>query len=666
MFIKFISPKKISSLLICFITVFAITAQITPHDAIKQMQKGINLGNTFEPPTEAGWNNPKAQEYYFDMYKEAGFDCVRIPVRWDAYTGKTAPYKVSDTYLNRVEEVIDWGLERGLFIVMNTHHDDWIKQSYSETNKTRFDSIWSQIASHFKDKPEKLIFEIINEPHGMTKQNNDDLHARVLSIIRKTNPTRLVIFQGNNWGGSDDLIAAAIPTDNFVIGSFHSYDPYLFGLEGQGTWGSATDYNQLENKFKSVSNWSIKNNIPVFLGEFGSLKKCEFNSRMRHYRAYVELSQKYGFASMAWDDGGNFRIMERQQKSWDEVKDILIHTSENSPVPNAKVSKDSTIAINWTNRVADHDSIIIQRRVGSSQVYSTIATLMPDATNYLEIKLAMNRTYTYRVIAYYNDTTALYSQPVQVFFPVWVKPVRIPFHGAPMAITGTIEAEDFDKGGEDFTYHDADEFNIPGKYRPDEAVDIYDRLGTGFHIGNAIEGEWMEYSVDIKEEGLYNVTSHLASVYRGGKFQISIDTIQSDTIVMSGSGSNLTTKPFSTEMYLYPGIQIMRFNIISNPTFNIDKIVFELKSTSATRRVNDEKPFFIVQNNSSEVIITQKSNQQLQQIGFYTITGSLLKMIKNPGAQTVIPTSEFPSGVYIVQGSSSTKRFSEKIVINNL
>lgn len=665
MTIRKFKRKKITLLFLGIIAVLGLSAQITPHDAIKQMQKGINLGNTFEPPTEGGWNNPKAEEYYFDLYKNAGFDCVRIPVRWDAYTGKTSPYKVTETYLNRVEQVIDWGLERGLFIVVNTHHDDWIKNSYSETNKTRFDSIWSQIAVRFKDKSEKLIFEIINEPHGMTKQNNDDLHARVLSIIRKTNPTRLVIFQGNNWGGSDDLIAAAIPNDKFIIGSFHSYDPYQFGLEGQGTWGSASDYNQLENKFKSVSSWSAKNNIPVFLGEFGSLKKCDFNSRMRHYRAYVELSQKYGFACMAWDDGGDFRIMERQQKGWDEVKDILISTSSISPLPTSKVSKDSTIAVNWTNKVTDNDSIIVQRRVGLSQVYSTIAALKPDVTSYFDVKPAMNKTYTYRVIAHYNHTTDKYSQPVQVFFPTWVKPVRTPFLGAPMPIPGTIEAEDFDKGGQDFTYHDADESNIPGKYRPDEGVDIYDRLGDGFHIGNAIEGEWYEYTVDIKTEGLYIVTSHLASTARGGKFQISIGTVLSDILVMSGSSSNLTTKPIVTEMYLYPGVKIMRFSVISNPIFNIDKIVFELKSTAVAKELAKEKPFLIAQNQSNEIVVSQRSGQQLQRIGLYSITGSLLKLIENPGTRTIISTNNLPSGIYIVQGSNSTNRFSEKIVIKN-
>jgi len=664
MYLKQIKRKILTFLFVIIIAGLSLSAQITPHEAIKQMQKGINLGNTFEPPTEAGWNNPKAQEYYFDLYKQEGFDCVRIPVRWDAYTGKTAPYKVSDTWLNRIEQVVDWGLNRGLYIVMNTHHDDWIKSSYTETNKARFDSIWSQIAVRFKGKSEKLIFEIINEPHGLSQANNNDLHARVLSIIRNTNPTRLVIFQGHNWGGSDELITAAIPNDNYVIGSFHSYDPYLFGLEGQGTWGTSSDYSQLEAKFKKVYDWSVKNKIPVFLGEFGSLKKCDFNSRMRHYRAYIELSQKYGFACMAWDDGGDFRIMERQTKGWDEVKDILIHTTAKSPVPVATIVKDSIVGIKWTNRVTDHDSIFIQRRIGTSQVYSTIARLKSDTTLYNDVKPDMNKTYTYRVIAHYNDTTDLFSQPVQILFPAWTKPVRMPFYGTPLAIPGTIEAEDFDKGGEDFTWHDADELNIPGKYRPSEGVDIYDRLGNGFHIGNVMAGEWYEYSVEIKTKGLYSVTSHLASVYNGGKFRITIDTIQSEIITVSSSNSNLNTKPFTTEIYLYPGVKIMRFSVIATPIFNIDKIIFDLKSAVSNLEMKDEKPFFVYQNSSDEIVVNLKTNQQLNKIRLYSVSGSLLKMVNTSGSQTIIPTNDLPAGVYIIQVSGLSKQFSEKLIIN--
>jgi hypothetical protein len=637
--------------------------QITPHEAIAQMQKGINLGNTHEPPTEAGWNNPKAEEYYFDLYKEAGFDCVRIPVRWDNYTGKTPPYKITDYWLSRIEQIVDWGLERGLFIVINAHHEEWIKENYSETNKTRFDSIWSQIAERFKNKSEKLLFEIINEPYGLNKTQNDDLHARILSIIRKTNPTRLVIFQGHNWGGSDELITAAIPDDDYLIGSFHSYDPYLFGLEGQGTWGSAADYNELDRKFKEVADWSEEKNIPVFLGEFGAINSGDYNSRMRHYRAYLELSYKYGFTPVAWDDGGSFRIMERQQKDWNEIKDILIYTSAKSPKPFTVVYQDSIIQISWAAYTSDHDSIIVQQKLGTERHFSPVATLASNITNLNIEKPATNKYYDFRIIAHYADTTDLYSQPVRVFFPEWTRPVRAPFNDTLHVIPGIIEAEDFDKGGEGFTYHDSNEINLAGQYRPDEGVDIYDRLGEGFHVGNTLPGEWLEYSVNVVAEGWYNVSAHIATYTGGGKFQIDIDTISSGPVTVKTSNSPLNTLPNITKLYLHPGNQIMRFTILEGPSFNIDKIEFELATSTQPSVTQQTFGFSLYQNRTKELFINQKSGTELILLNIYNLNGSLIKTITKPNLTEKVSGAEFPAGLYIVKGYSKKGNYSEKIVI---
>jgi aryl-phospho-beta-D-glucosidase BglC (GH1 family) len=637
-------------------------AQISPHNAIAQMQKGINLGNTHEPPTEASWNNPKAEEYYFDLYKEAGFDCVRIPVRWDNYTGKTPPYKITDYWLNRIEQVADWGLKRGLYIVINAHHEEWIKSDYSELNKARFDSIWSQIAERFKNKSEKLLFEIINEPYGLTRTQNDDLHARVLSIIRKTNPTRLVIFQGHNWGGSDELITAAIPDDDYVIGSFHSYDPYLFGLEGQGTWGSSADYNELDRKFKTVADWSEENNVPVFLGEFGAVKNADYNSRMRHYRAYVELSAKYGFTPVAWDDGGDFRIMERQQKDWNEIKDILIYTTEKSPKPFAVVYQDSVIQVSWIANTSNHDSIIVQQKLGTQQHFSTVATLPPEAGIFNLEKPATNKYYDFRIIAHYTDTTDLYSQPVRVFFPEWTRPVRTPFNDTLHIIPGIIEAEDFDIGGEGFTYHDTNELNLPRAYRPDEGVDIYDRQGDGYHVGNALPGEWLEYSVNVTAEGWYNVSAYIATYYGGGKFQIDVDTVSSGPVTVKTSDSPLNTLPNTIKMYLYQGKQIMRFTILENPLFNIDKIEFELATGARKPGPRQELGFSLYRNHSNEIVINQKPGTELSEITIFNLNGNLIKKIPDPEATEKISGNEFSPGLYIVRGYSKKGNYSEKIV----
>ena len=247
-----------------------------------------------------------------------------------------------------------------------------------------------------------------------------------------------------------------------------------------------------------------------------------------------------------------------------------------------------------------------------------------------------------------------------------MKPVRIPFFGAPIVIPGTIEAEDFDDGGEGLSYHDADELNIPGDYRPDESVDIYDRLGTGFHIGNAIAGEWYEYSVDIQKEGMYEVTAHIATGYNGGQFQISIDTIHSEIVNVTSTHSNLKTEPFAIEMYLYPGTKIMRFSVISNPTFNIDKITFDLKNATSSIDLEVEKPFEIFQNNTGEIVVKQNSVNNNTKIELYSLIGNLLKVVNNPSQRESIQTNDLPSGIYIVRVSNSAESFSKKVVIKQL
>ena len=177
--------------------------------------------------------------------------------------------------------------------------------------------------TRFKDKSEKLLFEIINEPKGLSQSQNNELHQRVLNIIRRTNPTRNVIIQGHNWGGADELVTMDIPEDDYLIGSFHSYNPWPFGLEGTGTFGSSYQLQELEAMFIMVKQWSDQTGIPVFLGEFACHRSADYNSRMKHYRAYINFSLKYGFTPCSWDDGGNFGVMLRSSRSWNEIKDIL-------------------------------------------------------------------------------------------------------------------------------------------------------------------------------------------------------------------------------------------------------------------------------------------------------------------------------------------------------
>ena len=193
------------------------TLALTPAEWVAGTGLGINLGNTLDAPTEGSWAKP-AKEVYFDWYKAAGFTSVRVPVRWDAHTLTVPPYTVNASFLDRVEQVVDWSIARGLYTLVNTHHDDWLDGSTDtaafEAELPRLTAIWSQVAARFSPKSDLLAFEIYNEPHyNMTTAWLNAMNSAVLPVLRATNPTRNILlgglkFMNPTWIAShpDDMV----------------------------------------------------------------------------------------------------------------------------------------------------------------------------------------------------------------------------------------------------------------------------------------------------------------------------------------------------------------------------------------------------------------------------------------------------------------------------
>lgn len=299
--------KKVLALIIsCSIIMsllpMAVYGATNPQDMVKKMGIGINLGNTFDAPTEGSWSKA-AQEYYFDDFKQAGFKHVRIPIRWDQHTHANSPYTIDSNFLDRIEAVVDWSLSRGFVTVINSHHDTWLMDNYSQ-NIGRFEKIWEQIAERFKGKSENLVFEILNEPHGnITDSQINDMNKRILNIIRKTNSTRNVIIGAGFWNSYNTLSLLEIPNDANLIATFHYYDPYSFTHQWQGTWGTQNDMDAVERVFDQVKRWSDKNNIPVYLGEYGVMAHSDRTSAVKWFDFISDDAISHGFSCAAWDNG---------------------------------------------------------------------------------------------------------------------------------------------------------------------------------------------------------------------------------------------------------------------------------------------------------------------------------------------------------------------------
>ena len=99
----------------------------------KVMGNGINLGNTMDAcgggwigfkkdplEYEHCWGMPETQKVMFTAYKEAGFDCVRIPVSWlNAMDIANGDYTIDSRYINRVATIVNWALEADLFVILS-------------------------------------------------------------------------------------------------------------------------------------------------------------------------------------------------------------------------------------------------------------------------------------------------------------------------------------------------------------------------------------------------------------------------------------------------------------------------------------------------------------------------------------------------------------------
>ncbi|WP_440905698.1 glycoside hydrolase family 5 protein [Catenovulum sp. SX2] len=302
--------------------------------AVAAMGIGINLGNTLDAPHEGEWALAAEEKYLVD-FKAAGFQHVRIPVTWHNHVATQAPYLVESAWMDRVEQIVDWALQQDLYVILNAHHEAWLKNDYSnQANKNRFDAIWLQITDRFKHKSNKLIFEILNEPNGMSMSQINQQNNRTLSIIRNTNPTRLVVYSGNGYTPVDSMLDAAIPdaNDQYLIANFHSYDPWPFAGQCLQTWGTEQDKLALEEIYQRANTWSQTNGIPVTVNEFGAAKYdftapeniCDLNERLEYLKSHVAFSHKYGIAATFWDDGGSFSTYVRAQGIWGPEMNVLV------------------------------------------------------------------------------------------------------------------------------------------------------------------------------------------------------------------------------------------------------------------------------------------------------------------------------------------------------
>jgi hypothetical protein len=150
---------------------------------------------------------------------------------------------------------------------------------------------------------------------------------------------------------------------------------------------------------------------------------------------------------------------------------------------------------------------------------------------------------------------------------------QLPYGGTVWPIPGTIEAENYDTGGQFVAYYDTTAGNSGGQYRSDD-VDIETCSDGGYDVTSIKTGEWLEYSVDVDASSLYKVTARVASVDSNQQFRIEFDGRDETGPVLFGStGGAQIFGNVDVNVFLTKGPHTMRLLMDTND-WNIDKLTF--------------------------------------------------------------------------------------------
>ena len=346
-------------LILIFFLAQSFAAQSVAARRAERMGLGMNLSYL-----DNFWLGTR-QKHYSDFAKSAeaakrekmvadianaGFKTVRIPICFSAWASLESPYRWETVEgIQMADSFVSWALDKKLNVIIDLHHTEFDGKVAGAADTSRIVWLWEQIAKHYKGSdPEHVFFEIRNEPHDIKPEDWRSQADEIIKAIRATDTRHTLIVGFHDWNSRQALIDSKPFDDKNIIYTFHYYDPFAFTHQG-ATWtsegmadlhpvpfpGSPSDIklpesakgkwvetlvarygedSRAEKMFadlKMAREWSDKNGVPIFLGEFGSFGKYPtMQDRCRHAAAVYSALGKLKIPNAWWEWDGGFNMFD--------------------------------------------------------------------------------------------------------------------------------------------------------------------------------------------------------------------------------------------------------------------------------------------------------------------------------------------------------------------
>ncbi len=297
-----------------------------------------------------------------------GFDHVRLSI--DAVPLEQSMQHAggpADDFLGRLDRAVDAMLANGLAVQIDIHPESPYKQQVKNSNEgaERFAMLWRRLAAHYADRdPEKVLYEIMNEPEVNDPYRWAGIQAAAAAAIREAAPKNTLIATGPNYSSIADLLTQHPLTDGNVIYTFHFYEPHEFTHQGAG-WGvpwwiythgipyPATessmhasvrqvpdladryqferywldhwDAHRIRLQIDEAAAWGKTYNVPLICNEFGAYRRVtDPASRMNWIRDVRTALEADNIGWTMWDYRGGFGVVWKQDGQPAKVDDKVV------------------------------------------------------------------------------------------------------------------------------------------------------------------------------------------------------------------------------------------------------------------------------------------------------------------------------------------------------
>ncbi len=330
------------------------------QELLRQIKIGWNLGNTLEAAgewaaeadQETTWGNPVTTKAMIDAVKAAGFNAIRIPIRWYPHSeegltldiARTAEtLTIKSSWLDHVKTIVDYCIDNGMYVIINSHHDQWYDRMNPESfNKElvnkKLAQLWTQVATYFANYDQHLIFAGTNEvitvengsenwgtPSATNQAIQNQFNQTFVDAVRATggkNAVRCLCVQTYACNPDFGLSGFTFPTDNVegrIMIEFHDYRPWDYAAytsAGKYTWGSDAEIKEVATLFKKLKEAWYDKGYGVVMGEFGAAFKYkgttpteeELQTRQNYMKTKVATAKQYNIAGFYWDNGGKGQV----------------------------------------------------------------------------------------------------------------------------------------------------------------------------------------------------------------------------------------------------------------------------------------------------------------------------------------------------------------------